>query len=238
MKLRHLLVGLVALSWLSLGPAPIAAQTPAGAGGRAGGQAAGAADPNRWESTIKQFEDDDRANPPPRNAIVFVGSSSIVRWHLDASFPDLKTINRGFGGSEMKDALRYVDRIVIPYAPRIVVVYAGDNDVENGTAPKTISDQFAALATKVHAALPNAKIIAVSIKPSLRREKFQAQMNEANAGIKAFCGKNAYATYLDVVTPMLDAAGKPKPELFVEDGLHMTPAGYAIWDAAIRPLLN
>lgn len=221
----------LALAWPAVAQAPQTAGQTAARGATNNG-------PDRWESAIAKFEADDKVNPPPQNAIVFVGSSSIVRWHLDESFPNLKTINRGFGGSEMKDSLRYVDRIVIPYKPRIVVVYAGDNDVENGTAPKVIADQFIEMAGKLHAALPNTKVIAISIKPSLRREKFQAQMNEANAMMKAFCAKNAYATYLDVVPQMLDAAGRPKPELFVEDGLHMTPAGYAIWDAAIRPLLK
>jgi lysophospholipase L1-like esterase len=235
MKQLRLLATTLALAALLLPPGQAAAQTAQTDRSRA---ADARTNPDRWESTIAKFEAADKANPPAPNGIVFYGSSSIVRWKLDQSFPDLKALNRGFGGSQMKDALRYVDRAVIPLKPRLVVVYEGDNDVEAGTAPNTISDQFAALATKIHAALPATKVIAISIKPSLRRDKFQAQMNEANTGIKAFCKKNAFATYLDVVTPMLDRAGKPKPELFVEDGLHMTPAGYAIWDEAIAPLLK
>jgi hypothetical protein len=95
-------------------------------------------DPNRWEATIQKFEAQDRVSPPPKGEIVFTGASSIVRWNLPESFPDLKVINRGFGGSEMADAARYASRIVAPYSPRIVVLYSGDNDIGRGVAPETV----------------------------------------------------------------------------------------------------
>ena len=111
---------------------------------------------DRWESAIKKFEEGDRVNPPPQNAIVFIGASSIVRWNLPESFPELgpKAINRGFGGSLAADSTRYADRIVIPYKPRIVVFYAGDNDVEANHTPEQIAGDFSAFEQKVHAALP------------------------------------------------------------------------------------
>lgn len=95
-------------------------------------------DPNQWEPAIQAFEQQDKQAPPPKGGIVFVGASSIVRWKLAESFPDLKdAINRGFGGSEMADSAKYASRVVVPYAPRTVVLYPGENDIARGTTPET-----------------------------------------------------------------------------------------------------
>jgi lysophospholipase L1-like esterase len=230
----------VVVGLLVAGSGGLRAQQPQQAGQGAQRQRAAANDPNRWEAAISKFEDQDKVSPPPQNAIVFIGASSIVRWQLPESFPELgaKAINRGFGGSLAPDSTRYADRIVIPYKPRIVVFYAGDNDVEANHTPQQIASDFFAFDEKVHAALPQTQIIFISIKPSLRRWPWQEQMNAANALVKDYCAKSPHRTYLDVVPQMLGADGKPKPELFVPDGLHMTPEGYKIWNAAIRPLLT
>ena len=112
------------------------------------------ADPDRWEATIKKFEEQDRRNPPPKGEIVFTGASSIVRWNLPEYFPDLKVINRGFGGSEMGDAARYASRIVVPYAPRIVVLYSGDNDIGRGVTPVKVEADFERFVQVVHGRMP------------------------------------------------------------------------------------
>jgi lysophospholipase L1-like esterase len=196
--------------------------------------------PQSWEDDIKKFEAADKITPPPQNGIVFIGSSSIVRWDLKKYFPELgpKAINRGFGGTVAADATYYADRIVVPYKPAIVVYYSGDNDVETPTTSEQIAAEFVKFEQKVHKALPNTKIIFMSIKPSLRRWAFQDKMTKANAMVKSHVGMGRNMTYLDVVAPMIGADGKPKPELFVQDGLHMTPAGYDIWTAALKPLLT
>ena len=201
-------------------------------------QAAGA-DPDRWESAIKKFEDADKVSPPPQNAIVFIGASSIVRWNLRESFPELgpQAINRGFGGSLAPDSVRYADRIVIPYKPRMVVFYAGDNDVEANHTPAQIAGDFAAFERKVHAALPDTQIVFISIKPSIRRFPWIEQIKGANALVKQYCATHPHLTFVDIVPQMLGADGKPRKELLVEDGLHMTPAGYKIWNDALRPIL-
>src|SRR5258708_8083399 len=110
----------------------------------------GSAQGGIWESDIRAFEAMDRKNPPPANAIVFVGASMIVRWDLKKAFPDLQTINRGFGGSEMIDALHYADRVVIPYNPRIVVVYEGDNHTAIRTSPQQVAQKFEMLSHKIY----------------------------------------------------------------------------------------
>lgn len=209
-------------------------------GPRQAGTALQAGADDIWEPTIRKFEAQDRVAPPPRNGVVFVGSSSIVRWNLRESFPDLgvAAINRGFGGSQLEDSVKYADRIVIPYKPRVVVLYAGDNDIEAGATPAEIAGQFFAFDRKVHAALPQTRIVFVSIKPSLRRWRWMDGIRAANARIQEYCANHPNLAYLDIVPKMLSPGGEPRRELLVEDGLHMTPAGYAIWNDALRPLLK
>ena len=216
---------------------------PAQAAGAGATQRAAAANQNeqgRWESTIKKFEDADKVTPPPQNAIVFIGASSIVRWNLSDSFPEFgpQAINRGFGGSLAADSTRYAERIVIPYKPRIVVFYAGDNDVEANHPPEQIAGDFTAFERKVHAALPATQIIFISIKPSIRRWPWIEQIKSANALVQEYCATHSHLTFIDIVPEMIGADGKPRKELLVEDGLHMTPAGYKIWNDALRPLLQ
>ena len=223
---------------------------PAVAPSRLAAQAAGAGttqraaanqnDPDRWESTIKKFEDADKITPPPQNAVVFIGASSIVRWNLPDSFPELgrRAINRGFGGSLASDSTRYAERIVMPYKPRIVVFYAGDNDVEANHTPEQIAGDFRAFERKVHAALPATQIIFISIKPSTRRWPWIEQIRRANALVRQYCAAHSHLTFVDIGPQMIGADGKPRKELLLEDGLHMTPAGYKIWNDALRPLLQ
>ena len=194
----------------------------------------------RWDSAIAKFEASDKVSPPPKNGIVFIGASSIVRWNLPEYCPELgvRAINRGFGGSQSVDSTRYVDRIVIPYQPRIVVYYAGDNDVEAGVPASEIAHQFALFEAKVHAALQDTKVIYISIKPSIRRWKWIDTIRTSNALAKAYCLKTPNTAFMDIENQMLGADGQPNPELLVPDGLHMTPAGYQIWTAALKPLLR
>jgi lysophospholipase L1-like esterase len=195
---------------------------------------------DRWESTIKQFEDADKLTPPPQTGIVFIGASSIAEWNLSESLPELgpQAINRGFGGSLAADSTRYAERIVVPYNPRIVVFYAGDNDVEAEHTPEQIAADFTAFERKVHTALPATQILFISIKPSIRRWPWIEQITSANALVRRYCATHSYLTFVDIVPQMIGADGTPRKELFVEDGLHMTPAGYKIWDDALRPLLQ
>ncbi|HUR36088.1 MAG TPA: GDSL-type esterase/lipase family protein [Vicinamibacterales bacterium] len=194
----------------------------------------------KWDPAIARFEAQDKVAPPPQNGIVFIGASSIVRWNLPESFPELgaEAINRGFGGSQSVDSVRYVERIVIPYRPRTVVYYAGDNDVEAGVPASEIAHQFARFEQKVHAALPGTRVIFISIKPSIRRWKWVDTIRTANALVKAYCLKAGNTRFVDIENQMLGADGKPNPDLLVADGLHMTPAGYRVWTEALKPVLQ
>jgi hypothetical protein len=194
---------------------------------------------NRFEPEIEQFEASDRTNPPPRNAVLFIGSSSIRFWRdLGHSFPGHQIIQRGFGGSELSDCVEFADRIVIPYQPKMIFLYAGDNDLANGKLPQKIFSDFATFAKKVHARLPKTVIAYIAIKPSLARQKLINEMKTANALINTFVKPSPTLIFIDVFTPMLRSDGTPRPELFVEDGLHLNEEGYALWIQVLKPVLD
>ncbi len=195
--------------------------------------------PDKWAAAIDEYTRADRSNPPPKGGIVFVGSSSIRLWTtLAQDFPDLPLINRGFGGSELADSLFYADRIVTAYQPKTVVVYAGENDINAGKSPETVHADFNAFRAKVHAALPQARIIFIAMKPSPSRWKLKENFVRGNALIATECQKDPRLTFCDIWPDMLDAQGAPRPELFVKDMLHMKPEGYAIWTKRLTPLLK
>lgn len=195
--------------------------------------------PERWEPDIRKFEAADKEKMPPAGAVLFVGSSSIVKWKsLAEDFPGVTTINRGFGGSELADTTYFADRIVIPYAPKTVVVYAGDNDLAAGKTPEQVFAAWKGLVENVHAKLPQTRLVFISIKPSVARWKLADKIRATNELVKSYAAADKRQTYVDVFTPMLSADGMPRPELFVKDGLHMTPAGYAIWTKVVTPVIR
>lgn len=195
--------------------------------------------PDKWAATIDKFTQQDATQPPPRDAVVFVGSSSIVKWTtLERDFPGVKVINRGFGGSELWDSVTFADRIVTPYQPRIVVVYAGDNDLNAGKTPETVFADFKAFVAKVHAKLPQTRIVYIGIKPSPSRWKIHQAGEKANALIAAECARDKRLRFVDIWKPMLDAKGEPRRELFVADMLHLNAAGYAVWTPLVAPHLK
>lgn len=194
--------------------------------------------PDKWEKSIAAFEARDKKDPPPKQALLFVGSSSIRGWNLGESFPDRQTINRGFGGSEIADSNRYADRIIIPYQPRVVVVYAGDNDIAHGKNAATVLTDYQKLTRTIHAALPKARIVFVAIKPSIKRWKLVAEMRKANDLIRQAAAKDARLEFVDVDTPMIGDDGQPRKDLFKADGLHLNKQGYQLWAKMVRPHLN
>jgi lysophospholipase L1-like esterase len=193
-----------------------------------------------WEWEIRRLERRTREERPEPGGIVFTGSSSIRLWDtLGRDMAPLPVANRGFGGSHLEHVTHYAPRIVLPLEPRIVVVYAGDNDLAGGDkTPESVAADFVALAARVHRALPRTRIVFLSIKPSrLRWERWPA-MAEANRRIEEICEADPRLEYVDVATPMLDADGEPRPELFRMDGLHLNERGYALWTDLVRPRLQ
>ena len=197
------------------------------------------AEPNRWEASIERFEAADAEAKPPRDAALFVGSSSIVFWAgLADDMQPLPVINRGFGGSTMRDLNHFRDRIVAPYAPKLVVVYEGDNDIGVGRSPEVILAEFDDFIAYVRATLPDADICFLAIKPSLARAHLWSTMATTNRALEARAASADDLCYIDIATPMLKDDGTAEPSLFVDDGLHMNEKGYAIWARAVRPVVE
>ncbi|MFT3761839.1 MAG: SGNH/GDSL hydrolase family protein [Pseudoxanthomonas sp.] len=192
-----------------------------------------------WARDMDRFAAEDAANPPPKGAVLFVGSSSIRFWTtLAQDFPGVATINRGFGGSEVRDSTWYADRIVVPYAPRLIVLYAGDNDINSGRSPRQVRDDFVAFVQRVRRDLPHARIAYLAIKPSPSRIEQLSAQREANALVRAEAARLPDVDFIDVATPMLDADGQPRAELFGPDRLHMNRAGYELWRGIVAPYLH
>lgn len=191
-----------------------------------------------FEAEIERFEAADRVNPPQPGGIVFVGSSSIVRWTTLASdFPGYNVINRGFGGSQLSDSVRFATRIVTPYKPKMVVLFAGSNDINDGKSGETVFEDYKKFVTIVHDALPDTKIVYISISPAPSRITKWPEMKKANRLIKDFDRHHKGLIFVDLFDQMLTKTGGPRPELFVQDQLHMSPLGYKIWVTAMKKIL-
>lgn len=193
-----------------------------------------------FQKEITAFKKQDSLADPPQNAILFVGSSSFRMWKdVQADFPGYTIINRGFGGSTLPDVIRYATDIIIPYRPRQVVIYCGDNDLASSdtVTADLVAKRFSALFSAIRAALPEARISYVSIKPSPSRIHLIEKMKQANTLIQHFLKNQKNASFIDVFTPMLGADHRPRQDIFLADDLHMNKKGYAIWQKAIQPYL-
>jgi lysophospholipase L1-like esterase len=198
------------------------------------------AQPEDWESSIRNFEEQDKVNPPELGSIVFTGSSSIARWErLADEMKPLAVINRGFGGSQYSDLNQYAKRIVIAYHPRAVVVYEGDNDLAAGSAktPESVANDARVFVQAIHSTLPGTWIYIISIKPSKSRWNEWPRMKEANRWIQNFARTQKRVQYIDIASAMFDAKGTLRDDLFVEDGLHPNLKCYALWTSIVKPVL-
>jgi len=193
-----------------------------------------------FESEIAAYEAMDRQNPPPAGAVLFLGSSSIRLWEtLPQDFPELQVLNRGFGGSEISDSVRYAPRIVLPYKPRMIVFYAGGNDINAGKTPEKVLQDFKDFVREVHKFLPRTRIVYISMNPAVSRWKKEAQFVEGNRLIEDYvrsaAKKKMPLNFLDSHTKLLSATGEARPEIYRTDGLHLNSQGYQLWTAILRP---
>jgi lysophospholipase L1-like esterase len=197
-----------------------------------------AAAANKWEKTIAEFEAKDKESPPPKDAVLFVGSSTIRLWDTAKSFPYFATINRGFGGSQMSDAAHFAKRLINVYRPRLVVLYEGDNDLGAKKTPQQVAADFDSLLATVRADLPKTPIIVIGIKPSPKRWALIDQQRATNKLLAERCEKDGRATFLSVEKPMLGADGQPQASLFREDNLHLSDEGYILWNSLLAPIVQ
>ncbi|WP_224995339.1 SGNH/GDSL hydrolase family protein [Cesiribacter sp. SM1] len=194
--------------------------------------------PPFWQE-IQNFKEQDKQNPPPQDAILFVGSSSIRMWKsLESDFPERTVLNRGFGGSTLRDLDYYLNDIVLPYKPKQIIIYSGENDVAGGNiSAEELLQRFQKVFEGIRAEMPRVPIAFVSMKPSPSREQYMPVLEEANALVKDYLKDKPNAQYIDIYNPMLDESGNPKADIFLEDKLHMNAKGYRIWTEVIEPYL-
>ena len=228
MKLFSCKLTLIAASFLLLAPQILAA---------ASDKTVIDPDPMRFDKQIKGFLKWDSQNSVPDDAVLFVGSSSIRMWQTHRSFPGLKVINRGFGGSHTSDAIYFADKIVFPYKPKTIVFYEGDNDIASGKTPERVLKDYKTFVRLVKKKLPRTPIIFIAIKPSLSRWSVWPKMKEANDMIKAFSDNDKRLFYVDTSTKLIAGDGKPDDGLFLKDNLHMNDKGYKVWTSLLRPVI-
>jgi lysophospholipase L1-like esterase len=193
----------------------------------------------KWQKDMEAFAKQDATSPPVKGGIVFTGSSSIRRWEtLAADFPEHRVLNRGFGGSELFDAVNYFDRLVLPHQPRLIVLYAGSNDINAGKTPERVEADFRKFVALVKQKLPGTRVAYIANAGNPARWKQVEQVRDANRRIEAITRADPQLAFINVFDAMLGPDGLPKPDIFVEDRLHMNEKGYAIWKQVVGPFLK
>jgi len=200
-------------------------------------QKAASEDPLVWEEDIAAFEAQDRASPPPQDAIVFTGSSSIRFWDsLREDMAPIPVIRRGFGGAKLNDVLHYADRLVSAYNPRAVVVFAGSNDITPNSlkSPAQLLETYQAFVEKVREADSDLPIYYIAITPSLLRWSVWPDAQATNAAIKAYTDQVAGLHFIETSQALLGENGEPDPDNYLMDRLHLSEQGYAKWTEIVR----
>ena len=192
----------------------------------------------KWEKEVAAYEAADRASPPPKGGVVFIGSSTVRLWKtLAADFPEHKVINRGVGGCEIADCTHFADRLVFPHAPKQIFLRAGGNDIHAGRLPGEVAADFANFVLTVRAKLPKADIVFVAVNPAPSRWNETDKYRELNRLIRAAALQMPRVSVCDGFTFVLDDKGQARPDLFVADRLHLNPAGYKLLAEQVRPHL-
>jgi lysophospholipase L1-like esterase len=195
--------------------------------------------PRRFANEILLFEKEDARNFPPKGATLFVGSSSIRLWRtLPEDIPGLEIINRGFGGSQTDDVLYYYNRIVAPYHPKNIVYFTGTNDLASGRTPEETVANVEEFIVRSNARFPDVKIYILSNTIAVSRKHLHERYHQANSLLVQMLDKYDNAVYVDVTTPGLTADGRPRPEIYTADSLHLNRIGYEMWGDVLRPMLT
>ena len=195
--------------------------------------------PPFWDD-VQSFKKADSASFPPKNAILFIGSSSFTMWaDLQEDFPGYTVINRAFVGSTLLDQLRYVKEVVFPYKPKQIVIYCGENDLASSdtVSGSMVANRFSKLFSLIRKKFPGVQVTYVSMKPSPSRELLLTKMIKGNELIKKYLSAKKKTAYINVYNEMIDDEGKPRTDIFLDDNLHMNRDGYAMWKKLIQPYL-
>ena len=196
-------------------------------------------DPRRFEKDIEAFLVADKQAPPQKGQILFIGSSIFRLWkNLSQQMAPLPVFNRAFGGSRTADILYYMDKVVLPYEPKIIVYYCGSNDINADIKPDDIAANFREFTQRVHARLPQTKIFYVSINRAPQKMDRWDWVDDANRQIKEFCEKDKQLGFIDVNPALFDREGKPRLELYLPDKLHFLEPAYDEFTKIIKPVIE
>jgi lysophospholipase L1-like esterase len=193
---------------------------------------------HRYEKEIFAFEAQDDTLPYPKDAILFVGSSSIRIWKsLSSDMHPIPVMNRGFGGATLVELDHYSERIIYKYSPKAIVVYCGENDLAcNFSRVEDVLVEFKNLNERRRAFLPNTKVFFISIKPSPSRAYYAEKFKIANSLVLQYVKENPNELfYIDITPAMLDKNGEVDETIFKRDRLHMNSSGYERWTKIIKP---
>lgn len=192
-----------------------------------------------YEKDIEAIEKKEKESPSKKGAVVFTGSSSIRMWRtLQDDMMQIPAVNRGFGGSTLRQVNAYAERIIFPLEPSVLVIYCGENDIATtDRSPEETHQDFLELVAWYRSNLPNTSILYISMKPSPARWDWWPQFDEGNELIREACDAEEFLSYLDVGPLMLGEDGQPLPDIFLKDKLHMNAKGYALWSEAVYPLI-
>lgn len=194
-------------------------------------------DPERYRGQVKTFVDYDARNTLPKNAVLFVGSSSIRMWKSADDFPGFTVLNRGFGGTQWSDLNFYFDQLVAPYDAPTIVLYEGDNDITVGKSPEQVLEDTKEFVEKVKGLGTQPNLVFMAIKPSITRAEIWPQMERYNQLLKEYVDTLPKAWYVDEAARFFNEDGSLPADLF-SDGLHLSEKGYQIWIDAVGPLLK
>ncbi len=190
---------------------------------------------------IQEFKTQDSLAFPEPNQILFAGSSSFTKWtDVQDYFPSFPIINRGFGGSSLTDLIRYANDIILPYQPRQIVIYCGENDfaANEQVSAAEVAKRFYLLFSIIRKKYKKLPVVYVSMKPSPSRIQLMPKFDSANYMIKQFLKKRPRTAFADVYHAMLQKDGTVNQEIFLKDNLHMNSKGYHIWQQILRPYLK
>lgn len=194
---------------------------------------------NRFEPNVRAYEAADRTSPAPRGAILLVGDSQFYRWRtLADDLPGYTVVNRGIDSFQTSDLLHFTDRLVLPYAPRLIVTHVGGNDVNNRRTPEQILGDFQAFVARVRTVLPDVPIAFSGITPGPGRWQQADIRRRTNAVVKAWVERQPNMHFVDLWDAMLTADGQPREDLWVEDRIHPNQAGYRIRVRVMTPILG
>jgi hypothetical protein len=194
-----------------------------------------------FDNEIREFTHQDSLNPPAKDGILFIGSSSIRKWtDLEQRFAGKPIIRRGVGGCELWQLVDYfTPYILFPYHPRKIFIYAGENDIAGGKSGKFVFEQFEKLWILINKKLPGADVYFMSIKPSPSRAKFFGEVEIANKLIKNYLANKPNSTFVDVSTVILkDNSTVSDSTLFEPDYLHLNSKGYDRWQKVLEPYIK